>query len=305
MSLWENNAVLETLGKSSKLPKEQEIKNYFDQFIISDQYNASMFPGWDPVIKSEMNKNHNPNHIDYDEDEALKSIDISDGWVANTFYDENLVPTMVDSSVDAANMNWSNLACNYPANFKALYEHSHRDARNSRDGSITKGAQLSRYWMRRNMDSYKTFQLRMLVDGLKEKGFTKVRSEPELQKEILTRKKQFPGQQLFCMLGREMTAYFQNIHKKYMWNGALLVRSGSYSCTGDIDEYESAVFARCQVRTSHRFLFHYGVARVPRRWQFIFHSVMEYALEIDQRIEEEEAQITLTSPSLARFGHID
>lgn len=308
-SLFENNEVLGSFRngtKESKLPKEDQLREYFNQFILEDPYNHPKMTDWAKEIKDALNFVPDPDDYYYDEDEPAghaKAVDVSGGWVGNSFRSKEISPDIVPPDEDSAMVgrefeDWFNV----PVYAKNRWNESHDDARGTRETSITKGGQLSIETIDQTFRNYRRYQLKRLVDTLKQKGFTKKHCEPELQQEILTRQKQFPGQQIFCLLGNRMVEYFQNIHGKAYWNNALLIRSGTgYYSIGDLNSYESAVFAHCQVRASHNYLFYYDINRVPRRWAYRWISIMEYSLEVDERIEEAKKQIHMVPASLARF----
>lgn len=281
------------LENSNKLPKEDAVRNYMDQFMIADPYSSKHFPTLEQVCLT-IKK--------YDVDSPVR---LNDACMASSFRHPNIVPAwdFIGSTRDLSISPM--IVDNWPGWFvSALKQHDSAFVKTHRI-SITRGSQASEvnHQLKRWVDSTLSTQSGRIVSALKEKGYVEVRSEPKLHEEVLRRRAQFPGERIYVLVGDEMSDYFHNIHKSHRWHDTYLLNThhcGYYNNSG-IGRYASAVFTTQQIRTAHRYFIHYGIEKQPRRWRIEYAAACQFTMEMDECIQEEKV---LKKKSLGRFGMI-
>lgn len=222
-------------------------------------------------------------------------------------HDTNLRPTyQIESSGN------SNLVP--PDNFpnKAAWKAAHK----SREGfwrenvtNITGGDQL-RYAIENPIDSaksnFRNAHAVQVLAQLKKNGFVDKRRDQEIQREIRLRKTQFPGQPIFLLEANGITEYLDGVYDNGgIFHGAYRINMptqswGSTCPTGQLRKYETAVVARCQIRSNFSVHTYPHVVRVPRRWNTYIICVHKFKMEVDQRLDVDKELIE-SSEGLHRF----
>lgn len=149
---------------------------------------------------------------------------------------------------------------------------------------------------------YLANQLKELVINLRKKGYIKKRNEFELFKELELRTIQFPGEQVYILLGKSISDYMENIYPDYKFHGAQLLntsRSITWNNYYSIEEYDSAVFVKPQISAAHSFIFNYEILRGNRLWNIAYISICKFSIEIEQSIQEKKV---ILPRGLSRFS---
>lgn len=305
----DNNPIIRAMGQNNKLPKENEVREYLDQFITADPAALKKdMPSVDELIHKELAKPpRDPDEYYYRNyhDPGKWPIDVDEAWIAVSF-GHNL-PNCPKPQLQFKDATWPDRAIDHRGQWPELFvkqmERCADDCCKYSSTRASNGRSLTMpYNMKNAFDTYHATQRNRLNKKLRENGFTAKRGEPELTQEILTRKKQFPGWKIYAFLGEEMVNYFGNVYETYKWHDAILISIGGHECC---DSYESAVVAECQIKASHDFHFHYWPERVPRWWKLHYASMMKFALEVDERITEESEIERRPSITQFRFANLE
>lgn len=277
------------LHDSRKLPKEQQLRDYMGQYVITDPYNLPDCPNLTQTIA--------------ESDHTDRPTDINELWTCSSFQKdgfEKITPEYLspNSSIPYNHSNNTQFPQNISnQDFVNIYANTHSSYKNSYYFTdINMGRRLTRIagFMSRCFVKYRYRQLDRLLYLLQEKGYTTQRNEFELLKEYTLRRKQYPGEPIYILCGNKSSEYYQCIYHQNKWNTAHLISPGSnsystYSPTfGSLSDYETAVFAKAQVKSHQNFLFEYHLKKVPRKWHISIASIAQSGLEIDDRIEEEK-----------------
>jgi len=304
----EHNPVIHAMEHNGKLPNEDQVRGYLDQFITADPAVLKKFmPSVDELIQKDLKRPpKDPDDWRYNwHDPGKWPIEVDSAWIATSFGCDlpNCPKPQIQMKEAGSPTREVDHRGQWPKVFVKQMQMSANDCCRLATDKASSGRSFRMpYKMSQAFDTYHSTQRNRMHALLRENGFTAKRGEPELTQEILTRKKQFPGWKIYAFLGEEMVNYFGNVYQTYKWHDAFLISmGGNDSC----DSYESAVVAECQIRASHEFHFHYWPERIPRWWVLHFGSLMKFGIEVDKRIDEEkqiEGKPTLTQ---VRFANLE
>jgi len=304
------NPVIQEMAGNNKLPSENKVREYLDQFITPDTDALSVFmPSVEQLITKELTKKPlAPDKYRYHEGPGKWPINVGKAWIARSFghnLDNCPKPELQrkdEEEIDKAFYPY--LASSLPEEFRKRLEECKPGFCHIGTDRQSKGRNFRiDFRMNNAFSNYHEIQLRELHTSLRDKGFIRVRSEPRLRQEILTRRAQYPKWKVYTLLGGMIVEYFGSIYNASNWNGSSLIFTTR--ALNGLDEYESAVFAECQIRASHEFLFHSHPHRVPRWWELHYASVMKFSLEVDEHTEEKKELRGKPSLTSLRFSNLE
>ncbi len=279
----------EQFSGSRRLPKPAEVEQYMDQFIVTDPYTLSGQKTFDQTISE------------------VKDIpiDLANIWVGSSFMDGSVKPKIIPRGANLSLLpsSWNSIG----PNIVSTYSRTNDKFRSINNANFTGGGQIHsqiHHNMIRRFTDYQSSQLDILMERFISGGYVAKRNEFDLLTEVKLRRLQYPGEQIYVLLGSEISDYMRCVYKTHIWNSAILVERSranagwGYRSVEQINEWSSAVFVKSQIKAAHSFMFRHDANRIPRRWEIKYVSVCKFALEVDKISEEEKV---IVPKGLARF----
>jgi hypothetical protein len=255
-------------GYSKRLPEEKDITDYINLFKKIDLSDSKY------TIQHIIEKS--PDNC---------PVNVRDMWPGISFRDPGLKPEVTQGTISSSSISNTILL---PKSFvrQVLHSASHgMGLYNSKHVSnfrilMNLGAEIQRYILR-SRDSQKE----LFVQALQRKEYFSRMTEAKIAEEISLRRKQYPGRPIYVVLGSSMFRTFDSLHRSNVFHGAYLLTNltSRYSA---IHEWESAIIAEGQVKTSFEFDVRCALERIPRKWRTEYGVLCKYSVEVDDHSSE-------------------
>lgn len=306
----ENQLVIR-LQQSNKLPTEYEIKAYLDNILNFDGKISNY------LLLNELKKSQS--QINVKDIPNYSPIDITRSFPAS-------MSSKLQTTTKINLVHNDNHECfqqnDWPKKFRDEWVKSIPEQRSYRDTYISKGRYLRHsvdYIFEMWINNFKNWQDVQVQKELRRLGYTRIMRDSELEHEIKTRQAQFPGEQIIVLVGLGMKDYIEGIsNDPYHWMDANVFYvprvsyNGRYPGSGYgetresiVENYESCVFSKHQIKARQSFEVHWNVNRAIRKFNIKFAAVFRFGLEILPRLETTKVQIEFTPPDLERFNEQD
>jgi hypothetical protein len=144
-----------------------------------------------------------------------------------------------------------------------------------------------------------------LIHRLHDAKLVHSHTDPEVRKEIELRKRQYPDQKIYLMMGYDLANYYSSTLGEAYLNQAIMIELYSSSRPNEyqIGSYQSAVVAEKQIRANHSLHYHYEINKIPYWWELAWWMYMKLAIEVEPRVDSKE--VIQEGSVHSRFGTLE